>query len=570
MRRLSIQSPLSHFLLTVAVILLVGRGGIHDVLHGGLTDPDSYMRLVRIRDAFIAGHRFTDVVTRDQSGHGLVIPWSHAFDAPILMLSAALPLYWAAVLAGLLSVGLLGMAAWAVKPLAPLGWLWLTPFAIATTAAVINYGAPGCITHHVLLAALVVATWGAGARAAFGDLRSGRLTGLFTALGIWVSPEAMPFGLMAIAAIAFSCVLMPSRLTAKAISASGTALVATLATALLLDPPHAGLTAPEPDLLSIVFLVQALIVGALCLLPLILTPAPSMPARFLVLGTAALGGAGLWLAVFPVYLHGLAGLMTPEQAKAFFGKIQEMQPIDTPSRMALCGLPGMLAVVGAFVMAVANRTPLCRALWLFAATCCLASLALAFVHIRFSIYSAVAAAMILPVLVGAVTRAAPSRWCALLRPALLALFLAAPPISGALLATPAEAVSLKQCDLAEAAKLLAPYPGAVVLTNVNDGPELLYRTRIKIVGSLYHSGIAGFMRLRAAWRVRDLDQPPPELRATGAQYILACPGSPRPGLIDGPPTTLFDRLNSGDAPTWLHPVATQKSPNVLLYKILAR
>ena len=538
MRRLSLQSPLSHFLLTMAVIVLVRPGGDASVLHGKLIDPDSYMRLVRIRDT--TGHWFADIVTRDQSGRGVIIPWSHVFDAPIVALSAVVPLYWAGALVGLFSVGLLGMAAaWAVKPLAPAGWLWITPVAIATTAPVINYGQPGCVTHHVLLAALAAAAWGAGARAAFGDRRAGYLTGLFAGLGIWVSPEAMPFALMAVVAIAFSWTLAPSRPTAKAVAACDTALVATLAIALVLDPPHAGVAAPELDRLSIVFLVQALIIGALSCLPLVLTPARSMSARFLVLGTAGLGGAALWLALFPAYVHGLAGLMTPEQAKDFFGKIQEMQPMSTPTRVALFGLPGLLATLGPLAMAAANAATLRRALWLFAATCCLASLTLAFVHIRFAIYPAVAAAMAPPLLIAAVNHTSHS---ALLRPALLALFLGAPPVSGSLLATPAETALMKQCDLAAAAPVLAPYSGAVVLTNVNDGPELLYRTSIKIVGSLYHSGIPGFMRLRAAWRARNLDQPPPELRATGAQYVLACPGSSRPGLLDGPPTTLFDRL----------------------------
>ncbi len=116
----------------------------------------------------------------------------------------------------------------------------------------------------------------------------------------------------------------------------------------------------------------------------------------------------------------------------------------------------------------------------------------------------------------------------------------------------------------EAVPLLAPYAGAVVLAHVDDGPELLYRTQVKIVGSLYHSGIKGFMRLRRAWDASALDRVPPELRAAQVEYILFCQG---PQLARAPQTILLERLNNRNAAPWLRLIASDEAAGWKLFKI---
>ncbi|MEI9983572.1 MAG: hypothetical protein WDN69_10440 [Aliidongia sp.] len=91
---------------------------------------------------------------------------------------------------------------------------------------------------------------------------------------------------------------------------------------------------------------------------------------------------------------------------------------------------------------------------------------------------------------------------------------------------------------------------------------------MQIIGSIYHEGIAGFMRLRAAWNARDLERVPPEVRATDARFILICPGAPAgTAIVDGPTTTLLDRLNRDDPPAWLHSVAPAQESGWVLYEI---
>ncbi len=571
-----------HFAIALLTGLAVRFQAVPAVLHGALQDPDSYMRLVRMQEALDAGHWFGSIVSRDASGAGVVLPWSHLLDALILLLRAplrlALPpeqaLFWAAVATGPLLLGTLGAAcAWAAAPLTPRNWLWTAPLAAAISPAILNYGELGCVTHHIALAALVVLAWGAGGRAAFGGLGAGAALGAFTGLGIWLSPEAMPYCVMALGGVLLSWAVQPRPEVADACLASGASLLAVLAAGLAIDPPFGGVAAAALDRLSLPFLCLGGVMAALTWLPRRLGGGPA--SRFAVLGGAALAGAAGWLALFPGFLHGLAGLMTAEQAAAFFGPIREMAPLTTPGLFTLFASAGSLAALAALVLAMLPaQPPLARVLWLYAGACLAGCVGIAVLHVRFSSYPAAAAATMLPVLLGRLATPGVLAWRPVLRPALLMAFLCGPGLLGRSLVSSAQAdetASLSayaaECPVAAASTLLAPYAGWVVLAQINDGPELLYRSRVAIVGSLYHPNIAGFMRSRAAWRAQALAQPPPELLATGARAVLICPHHARMASVDGPAATLLDRLNAGDPPAWLVRVAGGTGSNWVLYRL---
>ena len=582
--RLLLRHNIIYFFVAIATVLLKKPHNIILVGHGTLQDPDSYMRLVRIQEALDQGHWFGDAVSRDASGFGIVIHWSHLLDGIILMLRSVLKLMlppdeallWAGVITSILSVGLLGaVCAWAVAPLAKRGWLWIAPLGVAAAAPVVAYAQFGTVTHHVFLFALAAATWGAGGRAAFGSVRWGSMAGVFAGVGIWLSPEAMPFGLMAFGAILLSWATRPAPTVALASAACGSAFLATIAFELLVDPPHSGRAAPQLDRLSVVFLCLAAIVCAVSWLPRMLTSIRlSISARFAIAVLASMGGAMLWLMLFPGYLSGLTGLMTPEEASAFFPSIQEMQPINTASLFAACALPGILAVIAAFGYAIWQREILPSLLWVYAGLCASVCVTLSLVHVKFSSYAVAGAAMVLPVLLSHAGASMPKPWCRLVRPGLVAAFLCVPSVLALMLLSRTEVEAARatstyqaQCSMQTLTQMLAPHPGAVVLANVDDGPELLYRTRVKIIGSLYHSGIHGFMRLKAAWAATDLDHVPDELRATGAHYVVLCPGILPKNMASGHRATLFERLDGRDPPVWLHPVPGEPDSGWTLYEV---
>jgi len=222
-------------------------------------------------------------------------------------------------------------------------------------------------------------------------------------------------------------------------------------------------------------------------------------------------------------------------------------------------------------------------LWAYPALCVTVMLALGLRYLRFSTYPAAAAAVTLPAILTDRTR------LLAMRPPIVQSAARIGVIALMILTYPAyvdlgeadvdhwsasrQPAGAPDCRVGELGPMLAPYAGQIVLTDVNDVPELLYRTGILTVGSLYLRNVAGFMRLRAAWRSGPSDIVPEAVQATGAILVLACPRptpfAGRSSLVaDLPPETLLDQLNAGQVPSWLREVARDRGSGHVLYRIV--
>jgi hypothetical protein len=551
--------------LVLAAAIWSGPGG----LGGELVNPDSAMRLVRLRETLAAGAPL-DIVARDGSGHGVVLYWSHLLDSVLLALAGPLApwlgwdgaLRWVAAGFGPLCMGALGaVLAWAVAPLAERRWRLLAPVLCAVAAPVVAYGVPGVVHHHVLLVlcAAMVAGW--AGRAATGGLRgAGRNAGVWAAVGVWLSPETVPFTLAAFAAIVSAWLDRPGdrRIAAEARDAGAWFLLVTAA-AFAADPPRTAPFAPEVDRLSTAWLALAGACAAAGWLIWLAAARLREPRRRTAFLGAAVAAVPLlaWFAVFPSVLLGPGALMPPAEAHAFFDIIAEMQPVRGVGQMLEFLAAGLLAAGLATLLTWHTRS----LAWGWAALCALAAVALGAWHVRFAAYPAALGAMALPVALTWCGQAA-AEWKAAgsfaARPALLLLFLAGQLAGGAGMLAP-EAVAADPavgCATSPAAALLAQAAGQVVLADPGETPDLLYRTRVLTVASLYHSGIAAYMRARAAWRsIPGDDAVPAEVRATEARWVLSCRSAARSLLVaDLPPETLADRLRIGArVPPWLQP-----------------
>jgi hypothetical protein len=98
---------------------------------------------------------------------------------------------------------------------------------------------------------------------------------------------------------------------------------------------------------------------------------------------------------------------------------------------------------------------------------------------------------------------------------------------------------------------------------ISDTPEILWRTPVRTVGSLYHRSIGAFLRARDAWRSAPSGTVPQTVLATGATHILACESSERTALVAE--TTLQNKLAHHDVRLWLHE-AGRAGGTVLKYK----
>jgi hypothetical protein len=301
--------------------------------------------------------------------------------------------------------------------------------------------------------------------------------------------------------------------------------------------------------------------------------APARRVAFAMVVTAA--GLGLWFALFPALLRGPSGLVDAEATRIFSNGIQEMRPVASLPQAVGFLLNGAVAMLLLVWFAVSRRS----LLWGYGALCVGVMLVFGQRYVRFSTYPAAAAAVTLPVILTECTRLLamrPQIAQAAARIGVIALMMLTYPgylALGEARAASRQPAGAPDCRVGGLGPMLAPYTGRVVLTDVNDVPELLYRTGILTVGSLYLRNVAGFMRLRAAWRSGPSDTVPAPLRATGATLVLACP---RPGphvgrsslVADLPPETLLDRLNRGEVPPWLKEVARHPASGHVLYRIV--
>ena len=561
-----------NFVLAAMLSISASIGTIGPVLRGEMINPDSYMRLVRLHDELAAGHTL-DAVARDGSGQGTILAWSHLLDSLLVLLAAPFGLLtdpdtamrWAGIMVGPLSIGALGAAlAWAVAPVANRGFLWSAAAACALAPAVLGYGMVGVLHHHVLLAVATTMTAGWALRLALGHggAAAGIALGTWVATGIWLSPETMPFSLMAFGGVALAWLLAPQTPGLRAgVAAAGTALLGVVIAALLVDAPSGGPFTAEIDRLSGVYLALG---AACCAAGWAITRLGRTAGT-----TVALVCVVAWVAAFPTLLRGAEAVATPDQARAMLAHIREMEPVH--------GVLDVVAYLGGGLVATGLLGWLSwrrhSALLGYMVLCGAFIVVQGATHLRFATYAATLAVALLPVALTLATRFLDERGAYLLVPIRAGLVLCAVLLPWVAVLLPGHARASAQsegmaCHTLAGAALLDPYAGRIVLTEPNDTPEVLYRTGVLTVGSFYHRNAAAFMRLRAAWHSKPGTMPDAAVIATGASLFLVCPRAERSSrLADLPRDTLLDQLWAGEVPPWLRRIGAEPSGYVLYERV---
>ena len=570
-----------------AAVVTTGGQYFVEALSGGLVNPDSYMRLNRLRDIVETGEALS-VVTRDGSGHGTVLHWSHLLDSLLCLmawpLTAFMPmdaaLHMVATLFGPLGLAALGyVTVWAAAPFAARRWsIWGAVLA-GLSPAIAGYGLAGVVHHHVGAVIAAVASWGWAARIVLAakaepaawrvPLGGGLSLGAWIGAGLWLTPETVPLTLLGYGALwlAWIAGARGSALSVAMVAASAVALVVATA-AWLADPPAAGLAALEIDRISVVFagLMLAIAVsaqGMWAVSRICPTRLERAAAAVVISGYCAL----VWVWWFRPVLFGPALARSEEEWRVFFGVIVEMMPVRGFGPALTFLATGAAAAIALSIAAARRRSVLLG----YAAVCAVGLFVVGQSHVRFAVYPEAVAAVVLPMVLTGLGRAG-AGW-SVPRLAVAGLFLAVPLGTRVPpLAAPARAAAVEgrgACRVADAVDLLRPFPGAVVLGEVSDTPEILYRTQARTVGSLYHRNIDAYSRLRAAWRSEQTAAVPPEVLAAEASFVLACRGDTRSPLVaDLKQFVLYDQVRLGLPPPWLRPVAENPGSGHVLYEVI--
>ncbi len=553
-----------------------------DIAARDLNNPDSYMRLVRLRD-MLDTHATLFAVSRDGSGHGTILHWSHLLDSLLYVLSLpfrlVLPqadaLYAAALLFGPLNIAAAAFAAcWAAAPFADRKWLFLGGLLAAVSPAIASYGVAGVVHHHIAAVLAATMCWGWAARLIAGAAPpfAGIALGVWAAVGIWFTPESVPVTAMGLAALGLAWIVSPHRpVIAQSLALAGASFAVATTLAWLADPPAAGLAAPDIDRLSALFAGMAFAAASIGVALWLAHPfVRTVLARAATACAIALACAAIWAWTFRDALLRSNLAVAAEDWHVFFDFTMEMLPVANVWQAVYYLLTGGLAAALAGVLAVRHLSVLLG----FAAICALALAAAGWKHVRFAAYPEIAGAIALPIALTLLHRASPA-WPpirqSLARIAVILLFFQVPyavEVAG-LTATPdGNAAAAPPCKPAAAAAMLASHPGAIVLTEANDTPELLYRTPIRTVGSLYHRNIPAFLRLRAAWRSAPSDTVPAAVRQTEASLILSCVSPRRSAVMEGlAGPGLLDQMRVNDPPAWAHRIAENPASGHVLYEI---
>jgi hypothetical protein len=580
---------LAIFLLGAALNIAIGAESWPAVLAGSLNDPDSYMRLERIYQGVQIGH-LTNFVARDGAGRGVMVEWSRLLDGLIWLMAAPLAVFlgWkqalfvAGVALGPLGAGVLSLAvAFAAEPFVPRRFVWFAAIAAVTLPGIAGFALPGVVHYHVLLLAMIAFTGGFAARTWQGETGPAFLAGLWGGLAIWLTPETMPFILMIFAALLGRWLMLP---IGAAIAACGAGFVDMIGFGFAIDPPAGGYGVIEIDRLSLVYVVLGLflLAGSLGLWRLETNGFWRSWRWWGAAGMAAL--ILVWVGLFPGVAEGPYGLMSPAQMREFLGVITELQPTakaDLPTFL----LPGAVGFAYALWRLLKGRGLGGRWLWGWAAICIAVSLVLARKFALFVEFPQLAAAVMLPVMLSQVSFALAARpaFAMLGRLTILTLMLVVPALNGLVqaraqtkllsqAASPvagAGSTAIAACSLRDLAPYLVGYAGQMVVASPEDAAELLYRTRLNVVGSLYQHGLPGYFALRDIWRSQPRDTPA-LLAAAQASLVLVCPAAGRSLLVaDLSATTFWDALNTGHPPSWLQPVQLPPKIGYRLYKVVS-
>lgn len=566
-------------------------------------DPDSFLRLVQVRD-LLAGQSWYDLVQHrmDPPG-GALLHWSRLIDAPIAGLILLGNLFGVgerfAVTAWpiLLLLGMMGGAAAIATTLAGrAAAVWTLVLALFFLDPLIVY-LPGDIDHHNALIALMMATVACALRIGSGP-RFGFLAGCGSALTLAIGLEMLPHVAILSAVIALQWAIGGKH--GRAVAAYGVTLAILPADLYALAGSPAAFMAC--DSLSWAYSVPAAVAGfGLAGLAYFGERIGGRAIRIAGLAVVGAISAAVFLALSPQCLAGPYGFLSPELKQAFLHTVTEAQPFQVfAAREPVGAFASLVPLLVALVVALRHLGPGSsekRGVWILPTALLLMATALSFYQIRTLPFASAVAIPILGVWLAELRARFIARSTNPLRRALpvAAGFLAANQVTYVLVGivlldalayvsdgriAPKEVakqpeelvkgltVAEQNCFDPTSGTLLSEVPRGLVLAPLFYGPTVLKLSHHSVVAGPYHrNGKSILDNINATHR------PPPEAKAIiderGVDYVAICSVSPESAVaVHKSPDGLQADLLAGKIPAWLQPIAAPEKTALRLWRVV--
>ncbi len=555
----------------------------YKMLDVSLGDTDDAMRLVQLREYLKHGNWFDLHTNRVGGAEGYTTHWSRIPDAIMagifFMIQPFTSLEFAERVTRMVYPGL-----WIAIPAvaSSLFTYWFTGNRLVVVIMVflfalnpftfVQFGA-GRIDHHNAQIALSVLTLVAAALQKV-DFRFAILSGISIGVMFTIGLEALPFAVVAAAAVAVNYAFYEDG--KKAAQGFAAAMVLTTLLGFGVSFPPSQYLQTACDALGF-NLVAAIVLGGGVLF--VWSGAQrlsnSLVSRSIGLGIAALCAAVTYANIDPACLGGPFGHVNPAVKPMWLDRVIEMQP---PLRWgaveqnfkSLRFLYILVLAIPAMIILLLKRQNRKDFAFLVLLSGFAVSVILGFMNMRISTYiSWFATPLVCLAIVNLIET--------LVRPKLIVSFvlivLCSPvamlfwekPFSSTVQAE--SSLESTPCNATQNYAALADLPKGLVLAEIDRGPYVLAHTEHSVVAAPYHRMSDKIIEVMNFFSMEVSDQSRQTANRLGAQYVLFC--SLENTKADSlKSSSLISSLQSGNAPTWLEKIELPKGNPLVLFRLL--
>lgn len=597
------NSSLPIFLLIVFVFLVIQAVAYQQGIITGriseLIDTDAFMRLVRVEQLAESGGWYDSFIHRSNYPYGDNLHWTRPLDilllvgayllTPILGFHKAL-LYWGIVISPIIGIFSLVALYWAAKPVInrnSLHLLWLLFISQTALLHVFYFGRPD---HHSLLLFLFILLMGSLFRMVSSpeNHEHAMIGGIIASLSLWISIEAMFAIVVVYITLGFLWLARDESFSRQILIFSLSVLI-TSTVFLFIERPLPGLLVVEYDKISIVHL-YVFSIASLASYLLSFYKNASIGSRLRALGVfLPASGLLIWW-IFPDFFRGPMAGINKAIVPIWLDKVNEVQPLWKIGVFYETIIIGSIVLFCMYLMYLYVTKELATY-----ANVVIPSVSGFIVFFPLGIYQArmctylmlivtICLAVFLDALIRRISQANIGHFARTsLRVATIMFFILFLPVTG-LVATPndknenadSENYSNKS-SLKSLSIFLNTYhesnpTTATVLTYVDFGPELLYRTDYNYIATPYHRNDQGILYNYKIFTEANLSEVQSMLAERHVDLIVLRSESAKAGSHKQAEDelTFYERLMAGDKPNFLEAVELPAGLNdgFMVYRVI--
>lgn len=577
------------FFLLLLHTLFVIRGS-SPIIEGSLLGTDSYMHLNRVLALIENGDWYNSLFLRSNAPYGEELHWTRLFDIILLtgtgLFLPFLPFNDALHLSGILvspilqGIALIGLL-WGISPYLSKPHLVLTGGLFVLQPAIFGYCMAGKADHHSLILALLMWLQACTLRLLLTPTHNKMCisAGILGGLLIWTSIEGF-IGLAISLITLTACWGIYGKEFSKKGILFATGLVITAALALAIERrPWTGWGILEYDRFSIVHLTALVLIWLFWItiygLQDHLRFSLNRTLRFSIVFSGALIAAIIQWILFPDFFLGPHANLDPRVISLHWDQITETQPLVS---LKPFWVGPLLLYLGISLLGIPHLvTLLCRTLsrdqrmlWSHIGMALLILTPLAIIQVRSAIFAA--ALLVIPygnflLEKGALLNTLIRKvfYQRLLQIILVFIGCIGFTVIGAVVMEREKAFPKAphgECPITPLSNYingseLLNGEKRTILTFVDFGPELLYRTPHNVLSTPYHRNMSSIIDTNTIMQAKTNQEAQAILKSRKVDLILLCPKSSERryySLATGE-AKFYDNLLAGQLPTWISPVS---------------